>query len=176
MPVSGVSVSSLFNNIIPGFQNTQLIQQEFQQLEQDLQSGNLSAAQSDSTALDHLLPQLTSAAPAQSSSPLAQALNQLSQDLQGGSLSAAQQDCSTIKQYFQEAGIEAPSSHAGGGGGMASQVRQVFSQLSKNCDLISRAQIYNIIQQAMGQSRQGAGWYSVQHSSRTGSNNLSVVA
>jgi len=95
----------LFNNIMPGYNCRQLVQQNFQQLGVDLQSGNLSAAQSDSAVLNRLLPQFSTLAPAQSSSPLGQAINQLSQDLGGGNLSAAKNDYSTIQQYFQEARI-----------------------------------------------------------------------
>ena len=81
----------------------QQIQQEFQQLGQDLQSGNLTAAQSDFTTLQNDLPQTssTSSSTSQSNNPIAQAFSQLSQDLQSGNLTAAQQDYSTIQQDFQ---------------------------------------------------------------------------
>jgi hypothetical protein len=120
MPFSKVYISSLFNNIMPGYNCRQLVQQNFQQLTGDLQSGNLSAAQSDSAVLNRLLPQFSTLAPAQSSSPLGQAINQLSQDLGGGNLSAAETDCSTIQQYFQEAGIIPSTTQPGGNGGLLS--------------------------------------------------------
>jgi len=176
MSSSGISVSSLFNNIIPGFQNTQLIQQEFQQLEEDLQSANLSGAQADFAALDRLLPQLTSAVQGPSNSLLGQALDQLSQDLHSGSLSAAQQDYSTIKQYFQVAGIAVAPSYLSGGGGIRSELQQLCSEIGKNCwALISRPQILSIIEGAKQASQEWAGSYSAQDSLRTRSNNFSVL-
>ena len=94
MSTSGIS-SSMFSQL-------QQFQQEFQQLGQDLTSGNLSAAQSDFVTLQNDLPQTSSTSTtSQSNSPIAQAFNQLSQDLQAGNLSAAQQDYSTIQQDFQ---------------------------------------------------------------------------
>jgi len=88
MSVSGISSSSL--NSSDSLQNT--IQKEFQQLGQDLQSGNLSAAQSDFATLQSLGPQSNSTSSSQSSNPLAQAFNQLEKALQSGNLSAAQKD------------------------------------------------------------------------------------
>ncbi len=52
MSLSGISSSNLFSYENQSVQNNmQQFQQEFQQLGQDLQSGNLSAAQSDFTTL-----------------------------------------------------------------------------------------------------------------------------
>ncbi len=89
MSVSGIS-GSLFGFNNPTVQSkAQQIQQEFQQLGEDLQSGNLSAAQSDYATLEQLVPQnsasSTSSTPStQSSNPLAQAFNQLGQDRSPG--------------------------------------------------------------------------------------------
>ena len=89
MSVSGISSSSLFDFNTQAAQNKrQQFLQEFQQLGQDLQSGNLSAAQSDFAALEQLKPQTSSTASSSSSSPIAQAFKQLSQDLQSGNVSA----------------------------------------------------------------------------------------
>ena len=87
----------------------QQVKSEFQQLGQDLQSGNLSAAQSDFATLTQLTPNLsstsstTSATASTNSSPIAQAFAQLAQDLQSGNLSAAQKDFATIQQDMQSA-------------------------------------------------------------------------
>ena len=84
----------------------QQIKSEFQQLGQDLQSGNLSAAQSDFATLTQLTPSLSSTSSTTSStnsSPIAQAFAQLAQDLQSGNLSAAQKDFATIQQDMQSA-------------------------------------------------------------------------
>jgi hypothetical protein len=109
---SGVSTQSLF----------QKIQEEFQQLGKDLQSGNLTAAQADYVTLQEDLAERGVAssiqAPAQaptqtqtqaptetgSSNPITAAFGQLSQDLQAGNLTAAQTDYTTIVQDFSQAG------------------------------------------------------------------------
>jgi outer membrane protein assembly factor BamD (BamD/ComL family) len=74
MSVSGISSTSLYNTE-SSQNNLQQIQQTFQQLGQDLQSGNLSAAQSDFAALQKLVPQANSTSSSQSNSPIAQAFN-----------------------------------------------------------------------------------------------------
>jgi hypothetical protein len=84
MSVSGIASSNLFNYSDQNLQNNlQPLQQEFQQLGQDLQSGNLSAAQS--------------------SNPIVQAFHQLGQDLQSGNVSAAQRNYSKVKRDYQNA-------------------------------------------------------------------------
>jgi hypothetical protein len=75
-------------------------QQEMQQLGQALQSGNLSAAQSDFATLQAAVSQPATIT-GSTSNPVAQAFNQLSTDLQSGSLSAAQKDFSTLQQDLQ---------------------------------------------------------------------------
>src|SRR5882757_8945857 len=88
----------------------QQVKQGFQLLGQDLQSGNLSQAQSDFASLQQLLPGgqqnalLTPASGAQSSNPLATAVSQLAQDLKSGNLTAAQSDFATVRQDLQQAG------------------------------------------------------------------------
>ena len=101
MSVSGIS-SSLYNteNVQSGIQQ---FQQTFRQLGQDLQSGNLSAAQSDFAALQKLQPPGNASSSSQSNSPIAQAFSQLSQDLQSGNLSR----CTAGLQY-DSAGISEP--------------------------------------------------------------------
>jgi len=102
MSVSGIFSSSFSNNQVSS--QYQLTNSEFQQLGQDLATGNLSSAQSDFAVLQQAFMQpagaaSTSSAPAASSSnPLAQAFQQLSSDLKSGNLTAAQKDYSTIQQ------------------------------------------------------------------------------
>ncbi len=72
----------------------QQIKTEFQQLGQDLQSGNLAQAQQDYTTLSQNLPASTQS----SNNPALQAFTQLGQDLQTGNLQAAQQDYTTVQQ------------------------------------------------------------------------------
>ena len=109
MTVSPVSTTlQTYQNRTPQ-NNLQKFQQEFQQLGADLQSGNLSAAQGDVTALQQLgapgSSSSSSSSPSSSSSslsnPISQALNQLSEQLQSGNLSGAQQDYSNLQQNLQ---------------------------------------------------------------------------
>ncbi len=72
----------------------QQIKTEFQQLGQDLQSGNLTAAQQDYTTLSQNLPAGTQT----STNPALQAFTQLGKDLAAGNLPAAQTDFSTVQQ------------------------------------------------------------------------------
>ncbi len=101
MSVSGISTSLSTYGTQSGPSSFQQIQKEFQQLGQDLQSGNLSAAQSDFATLQKLVPKISQASSGQSSNPLLQDFAQLSTDLQSGNLSAAQQDYTNIQQAFQ---------------------------------------------------------------------------
>jgi hypothetical protein len=105
MSVTGIASSIL--SALSGFQNTQSssnpksIQSEFQQLGQDLQSGNLTQAQQDFATLSQNLPS-SSTTGTTTTNPLTQAINQLGTDLQAGNLSAAQQDFTTIQQDVQQ--------------------------------------------------------------------------
>jgi soluble cytochrome b562 len=77
---------------------------EFQQLGQDLQSGNLSAAQSDFATLQQIRPQAnsTSSTPAAAaSSAITQDFKQLATDLKAGNTTAAQQDYAKIQKDIQ---------------------------------------------------------------------------
>jgi hypothetical protein len=102
-----------------GQSNPQQSQTEFQELGQDLQSGNLVQAQQDYATLSQDFPKSSQSASA-SNNRIAQAFSSLSQDLQGGNLSAAQQDDATIRQDFQPQGANRPHfdhPHCGGAGG-----------------------------------------------------------
>lgn len=148
MSVSGILSSSLIpNNQL--MQNRLQFPVKFQQLGQDLQSGNLAAAQSDFATLQQLQPQGVTTSSAQSSSPLAQEINQLSQDLQSGNLTAAQKDVETIQQNFQS---KAPHLHHRHGG--TSQVSQLFSDLSDSLqagNLSAAQQAYSTLAQDLQQ-------------------------
>lgn len=100
MSVSGILSSSLSSYNVQNLQsNRQQFQQEFQQLGQDLQSGNLSAAQTDFATLQQKSPQASSSS--QSTNSITQAFNQLGTDLQAGNTTAAQQDYANIQQDAQ---------------------------------------------------------------------------
>jgi outer membrane protein assembly factor BamD (BamD/ComL family) len=120
MGIFGIA-SSILNQIgsaIPQNPNKQQFKQGFQLLGQDLQSGNLSQAQSDFASLQQLLPggqQNSLLAPtsgAQGSNPLATAVSQLAQDLKSGNLSTAQSDFATVQQDLQQAGSQFRAGHA----------------------------------------------------------------
>ena len=123
-----MSVTGIASGILSALQSSrphadqnrfQQIRSEFQQLGQDLQSGNLAGAQQDFTTLTQNLPGasqtgggtsnfaslLTSATGSgqTGANPLVQAFNQLGQDLQSGNLQAAQQDFTNIQTTAQQA-------------------------------------------------------------------------
>lgn len=179
MSVSPIFSSGIFQYATQGTQNKssniQQFTKEFQQLGQDLQSGNLSAAQSDLATLEHLGPNSNSTTSGPASSPLAQAFQQLSQDLQSGNLSAAKQDYSTIQQDIQNHAARMHHHHHGGGD-QSSQISQLFQQLGQDLqsgDLTRAQKAYAQLQQDMSQ------WAGSQPSSSgsTGSNSsISVSA
>jgi hypothetical protein len=118
MSISGIQ-GSTFNPY--QFASSSPLQQQLQQLGQALQSGNLSAAQSDFASLQQAFSQ-PAATNAPATSPLGQAFNQLASDLQSGNLSAAQKDFSPLQQDVQS--LNGSSSryghhhhHSGGGPG-----------------------------------------------------------
>ena len=140
MSIAGIASTALFS-LLNNQQSTQnknpqgifqQIQDEFQQLGQDLQAGNLSQAQQDYAMLSQNFPQANPSGGATSNNPIAQAFSALSQDPHSGNLAAAQQDYSTIQQDLQRqnsGGIHGPH-HLHGGGLQQQQIEQAFSSLS----------------------------------------------
>jgi len=187
MSVAGISSSSLYNYNSQSAQNSfQQIQQTFQQLGQDLQSGNLSAAQSDFATLQKLVPQLSSTAnstASQSDNPIAQAFAQLAKDLQSGNLSAAQQDFSTIQQDFQNQAAQSQTQATPGhhhhhhGGGGSSEISQLLEQLGtalQSGNLPSAQSAFTALQQQFQQPAQNGA--SQTGSSLSNSTGVSVTA
>jgi len=184
MSASAIVSSSFLNYDNQTIQSRmQRFRQEFQQLGQDLQSGNLSAAQQDFVTLQQLGPQGSSASSsAQSSNPIAQAFNQLAQDLQSGNLSAAQQDYSNIQQDFQNQAAQTQGHHhhhhgGGGSGSEGSAISQLFSQLGQalqSGSLSAAQQAYNSLLQDLQQFGQTSGQASTQQT--PSSSSLSVSA
>jgi len=99
MSISGIFSSNLSNH--QADPNYRLTNSQFQQLGQDLVSGNLSAAQSDFATLEQAFTQPAAVSSSSTSNPVAEAFQQLATDLKSGNLSAAQQDYSTIQQDLQ---------------------------------------------------------------------------
>jgi outer membrane protein assembly factor BamD (BamD/ComL family) len=156
MSVSGISSTSLYNP-----QNTENnFQQLFQQLGRDLQSGNLSAAQSDFASLQKLVPQTSSTSSSPSNNPIAQAFTQLAKDLQSGNLSAAQQDFTTLQQDFQNQATQnqTPSTqddHHHHGGGASSDIAELLDDLGQSLqsgNLSSAQSAFTTLQQALTQN------------------------
>jgi outer membrane protein assembly factor BamD (BamD/ComL family) len=160
MSVAGIFSSSLSSYNPQSIQGRmQQFQQEFQQLGQDLQSGNLSAAQSDFATLQQSGPQANSTTSAQSTDPIVQAFNQLSTDLKSGNTAAAQQDYATIQQDFQNQGTQSQGvhhhhHHHGGGGSQQNAISQMFQQLGQDLQsgqLSAAQQAYGSLQQEFQQ-------------------------
>jgi outer membrane protein assembly factor BamD (BamD/ComL family) len=187
MSVLGIAGSSLFQYLSGLSQSNNSSQsnfrQEFQQLGQDLQAVNLSAAQS---AFQALQPQGTTpqtpATSQTSNNPIANAFTQLGQDLSSGNLSAAQQDYSTIQQDAQQISQSAHHfhhHHAASSQNSSSQnsISQLFAQLGQDLQSgsLSTAQAaYTSLQQAFQQL--GAPAVATSPVSSTPSNNVSVSA
>ncbi len=164
MSVTGISSSNLFNVNDSRESIQSEMRQAFAQLGQDLQSGNLSAAQSDFATLTQLGPQSTtssSSASGASNSPMAQAFAQLSKDLQSGNLSAAQQDFATIQEDMQANAVQAGGHrhhHRGGMEGSQNGISSLFSQLGQalqSGDLSTAQQVFSSLQQDFQQAGQG---------------------
>jgi hypothetical protein len=150
-----------------GQDSMQGIQNEFQQLGQDLQAGNLTQAQQDFATLTQDFAAVgqtnnTANTANTGNNPIAQAFSALSQDLQNGNLSQAQQDFATIEQDFQQQGsgeqVHHHHHHGGGGGQEQSQINQAFSSLEQalNSNDLSGAQsAFTTLQQDLQQLTQG---------------------
>ena len=193
MSIAGLASAALFS-LLNNAQNTQnknaqgafqQIQNEFQQLVQDLQAGNLSQAQQDYATLSHNFPQVSQTGGATSSNPIAQALSALSQDLQSGNLTAAQQDYSTVRQDIQQQQTSGRvhGHHHHHGGGQAQQIEQAFSSLSsalQSGNLSAAQSAFATIEQDLGSFDSAAGSVSSSGSASSASQpsggNLSVVA
>jgi len=154
MSVSGISSSSLFDFQTQNLQNKrQQFQQEFQQLGQGLQSGNLSAAQADFATLQPSAPQANSTL---ANRPIGQAFAQISRDLQSRNLSPAQLDYATVQQDFNSHAARPHDHHQGGGGGgdAISQLLAELGQSLQSGNLSSAQQAYGTLQQDFQQFAQ----------------------
>lgn len=147
MSVSGIASSTLFAPVSPQSlqSRAQQIQQEFQQLGQDLKSGNLSAAQTDFVSLQSGLQPNNAPSASQTNSPIAQDFTQLASDLKAGNLSAAQQDFTALQQTLNTAsnadtaGAQghhhhlhaSESSGSNGANSIGGSINQAFTQLGQ---------------------------------------------
>jgi len=126
MSIIGILSSNLFSagaaQNTQSSQNTpsvfQQIKTEFQQLGQDLQSGNLKQAQSDFTTLSQNLSAASQSSANNTNSgagstTVVQAFAQLGQDLQSGNLQGAQQDFTNLQQDVQQISSQQAGRHHG---------------------------------------------------------------
>lgn len=150
MSVTGIATSVLaamnaLHGAKSGHTSAHTIQSELSQLGADLQSGNLTQAQSDFATLAQNFPGAESANSAASSTTgaasnsLSQSFTQLGKDLQTGNVSGAKQDYATIQQELRERIAQAASHHRhhhGSSSESASStpqtnpIAQAFSQLA----------------------------------------------
>jgi hypothetical protein len=155
MSVAGIA-SSLFGyaaQSVNSGQHRSQFQQDFKQLGQDIQSGNLTAAQADLAALEKLRP-----ASRNEASPITQAFSQLSTDLQSGNTSAAQQDYSSIQQAFQDRAAHMRHHHVGGNGdNTIDQLLQQLGQEVQSGNSSMAQQTYATLQQDLQQFAQTHG-------------------
>lgn len=191
MSVTGISSSGFSDYGAQSVQKNQ-VAQEFQQLGQDLQAGNLSAAQSDFATLQQLVSQAgsasssasspTSSSSGQSGNPIAKAFSQLATDLKSGNLNAAQQDFAQIQKDFQNLAEQNQASGDNGSGlphhhhrGGSNSVNQLFEQLGQSLqsgDLTSAQSTFATLQQDLQQPSAG----STASSSESAASGVSVSA
>ena len=181
MSAVGISSTSFFDYSRQNIQTKmQQAQQEFQQLGQDLQSGNISAAQTDMAALQKLQPQ--SSTSSTQSNPIAQEFTQLSQDLQAGNISNAQQDYAKIQQDFQSQSTSTALSqthahHHHGGGSGSSEMSQLLAQLGQDLqsgNLSTAQQTYSTLAQDFPQVAQNGVTSQTSSQSSAGAFSVSV--
>lgn len=160
MSVAGILSSAAFSIGAQLFQShKQKVQSEFQQLGQDLQSGNLSAAQADFAVLQQLKPQSSSTSSSQSTSTITQDFNQLAADLKAGNLTAAQKDFTTIQKDLetQPPTVRSHHRHHNGDSDGSGAIGQLFSQLGQalqSGNLSTAQQAYAALQQDFQQYAQ----------------------
>ena len=197
MSVSGISSSSLVDYNTQSVQNRmQQFQQAFQQLGKDLQSGNLTAAQTDLAAMQQSRPHTNSASSLQHHNLIAQDFKQLATDLQSGNISAAQKDYATVQQDFQNGAAHGQHPHQGGGGSGTSAIGRLLAPLGhavqsgavlgshllgpfgpvlRSSKLLATQQPYSTVQQAVQQFAQ-INALPMQESSQSSSDGISVNA
>jgi hypothetical protein len=157
MSVAGILSSAVFGiGALQFSSRMHKAHSEFQQLGQDLQSGNLSAAQTDFSTLQQLQGQRSSSSSTQSSSSISKDFNQLAADLKAGNLTAAQQDFTAVQKDVQtqlQATHHHHHHHSTDSDG-SNAVGQLFSQLGQalqSGNLSTAQQAYAALQQDFSQ-------------------------
>lgn len=136
-------------------------QQEFQQLGQDLKTGNLAAAQTDLATLQQSGALPASIASAPLGNPIAQEFAQLSQDVKTGNLSAAQQDYSALQVQLQTHTVRHNGHHQyqseTSGTDPVSNLMGQLGQALQTGNLSSAQQAYSALQQDLQMLSSGGG-------------------
>lgn len=176
MSAIGFLSSSVMDALLSrGTQNSfEKFKQNFQQLGQDLQSGNVSKAQADLAALQPAaaLNQPSSVSP----SLVSQSFNQIARDLQSGNLTAAQSDYTSLEQNLEQASDRTHHHHLHVAGPNASmtQAQQALSQLGQALqagNLNAAGQAYSALQtDLVGFAAGSSGSTGVSSSAATGVN------
>jgi hypothetical protein len=158
MSVAGILSSAVFGIGVHLLQSRmQKVHSEFQQLGQDLQSGNLSAAQSDFTTLQQLTGHSGPKSSTQSTGSITQDVNQLAADLKAGNLTAAQQDFTTIQKDLQTQPPTMRHHQHGSDSDGSGTIGQLLSQLGQALqggNLSTAQQAYATLQQDFQQYAQ----------------------
>ena len=103
MSIAGISSNLLLNSLSPKQASLQQFRDEFQQLGQDLQAGNLTAAQADYAQLQQIEQQKNSSASQSNiTNSVSQLFDQLGKDLASGNVSSAQDDFNDIMKAVAE--------------------------------------------------------------------------
>jgi hypothetical protein len=160
MSVAGISSASFYSPSNPTTPHNNIRFSDVRQLGQDLQSGNLSAAQQDLASLQQDGPS-GSVSPTHSNNPVAQAFNQLSVDLQSGNLSGAQQAYSNIEHDSPKPPQTESHSlhHFVNGSGGTSQANPLFLELGQelqNATLSAAQQGYTALTPDVSLGQAGA--------------------
>lgn len=139
MSIGSVTTATNPNQLTPAGTSRKGIRNEFLQLQQDLQSGNLSGAQSAYSSIQSSTQNLFRSQSTTGSSQAATDFQAIGQTLQSGSLSSAQNALTTFEQDMQavmqsggsgSSGAVHPHHRKHHGGGMDSQQANAFSSLS----------------------------------------------
>jgi len=187
MSISGISSSNFFQSLSSNSleSNFQSFKKDFQQLGQDLQSGNLSQAQADFAAMQPPAQPVSSSSQSSStSSSLSSAFHQLATDLQSGNLTAAQSDYSAVQQDLQQQSSSVQGHHhhhhhpqSAQSSGAQNSLNSLFSQLGQalqSGNLSAAQSAYSSLQQEFEQL--GTGASSSTSPSSTSSSSVNVTA
>jgi len=117
-----------------GKSKSQEVKSDFQELSQDLQSGNLTQAQQDFSTLSQNIPANQS-----SGNPMVQDLNKVGSDLKAGDLASAQKDFATLQQNIQQTWAQGSGAHVHAINAPHSGATLASSSVSKDLGALTQA-------------------------------------